>query len=177
MNQDMIEATADFGKALEFLEKDAAAIVKLGDALKDDPAVKPATLAEFYFHLRELHERADAAVKAVYHVHDMLNKFLIPTRLKDNGLDAIKVPAVARSFSIVTKTSASFIDKDAGLAWLRETGNGDMIQETVNAGTLAAFCRNLVLEKGIDPPPEIVNMKTYDTTSMVKYRPKPGEGA
>lgn len=175
MNQAMNEALDAFRQVTEFLGRDANKMSMLGDALKDDGTVKPAELAEFYFHLKTVYEQADEALKKVYHVQDMLSKFLIPTRLKDNGLDAIRVPSVERSFSIVTKTSASFIDKDAGLKWLRELGEGDMIQETVNAGTLAAFCRNLILEKGMDPPAEIVKVSTYDTTSMVKYRPKAGE--
>lgn len=175
MRQNMIEALADARTSVGFFERDAKSIEAVGEALKNDGTIKPSELAEFYFYLRELHEQADAAVKKLYHVHDMLNKHLIPSRLKDAGLDAIRVPSIARSFSIVTKTSASFIDKDAGLEWLRGLGAGEMIQETVNAQTLSSFCRNMILEKGIDPPQDIVKVTSYDTMSMVKYKPKGGE--
>lgn len=175
MDQNMIEAVADLGKTIEFLDKDAVRLQGMSDAFRDDGTVKPSTLAEFYFHVHALHEQADNAVKKLYHVKDFLNKSLIPQRLKDAGLDAIRVPAVARSFSIVTKTSATMVDKERGLEWLREQGQGEMIQETVNAGTLSAFCRNLILERGIDPPDDIIKVSTYDTLSMVKYKPTAGE--
>ena len=105
----------------------------------------------------------------------MLDKHLIPLRLKDAGLDLIRVAAVARSFYVVTKTSATMLDKVRGFDWLRANGQGDIIQETVNAGTLSAFCRSLILEQGIEPPSDIIKVSTYDTTSMTKYRPKAGE--
>ena len=175
MRQNMIEVLADAGKSIKLLAKDAKSIEAVGDAIKDDGTIKPSELAEFYFHLKELHEQADQAVKKLYHVNDMLNKHLIPSRLKDAGLDAIRVPSIARSFSIVTKTSASFIDKEKGLEWLRGMGAGEMIQETVNAQTLSSFCRNMILENGIDPPQDIVKVSSYDTMSMVKYKPKEGE--
>lgn len=144
------------------------------EAMKNDGTINPSEIAEFYFYLRELYESLDDQAKRIYHAQDTLNKFLIPERLRANNMDAIRVPSVARSFSITTKTSASLIDKEKGFDWLRSIGQGDIIQETVNAGTLAALCRNLILEQGIDPPPEIVKVSTYNTTSMVKYRPKEG---
>jgi hypothetical protein len=177
MRQEFQDVLTNVRKALEFLAQDASAVETLGAAMKEDGTLKPSELAEFYFHIKDLHEKADDAVKKMYHVHDMLNKHLIPARLKEEGLTGIRVPSVARSFSIVTKTSATFVDKDAGLEWLRSIGQKEMIQETVNAGTLSSFCRNMMLEQGIDPPDGIVKVSTYDTTSMVKYKPKPGEGA
>lgn len=153
------------GKALEEWEEDARA----------DGTIKPSTLGLALFQTSTIYEELDKAAKKVYHFKDALNKFHIPERLRAYNMDGMRIPEIARSFSIVEKTSASFLDKDAGLDWLRSIEQGDMIQETVNAGTLSAFIRNMILEQGIDPPDDIVKVSTYSTTSMVKYRPKPSE--
>ncbi len=175
MTPNMQTALAAMQAAVEELERTAAIVEAMGDALKNDGTVPVPQIAEFYFHLDNAYEQADKARKRVYHVNDMFNKHLVPTRLKDSGMDLIRVAAVARSFSVVTKTSASLLDKDRGFEWLRSIGQGDVIQETVNASTLSALCRNLILEHGIDPPEDIVKVSSYDTTSMTKYRPKVGE--
>lgn len=175
MNDNMQTALIALSHAAEELARAAAIVEALGDEVKNDGKIAPAQIAEFYFHLDMAYEGTDTARKRVYHVVDMFNKFIIPTRLRDSGMDLIRVAAVARSFSVVTKTSATLLDKEKGFEWLRSIGQGDVIQETVNAGTLSALCRNLVLDQGIDPPPDIVNMRSYDTTSMTNYKPKVGE--
>lgn len=175
MNEQMQHALMALTMAAEDLAKAAKLVEDLTEGMKNDGTIAPATCAEFYFHLDTAYDAADTARKRVYHVNDMMNKHLIPTRLKDAGLDLIRVASVARSFSVVTKTSATLLDKEKGFEWLRSIGQGDIIQETVNAGTLSAFCRSLLLEQGIDPPQDIVKVSTYDTTSMTKYRPKTGE--
>lgn len=151
------------------------ALDELFETVKADSSIHPSTLATMYFGTKELYEDLDKAVKRVYHFNDGLNKFLIPERLRAHNMDGIRVPAIGRSFSIVEKTSASMVDKEKAFEWLRENGQGDLIQETVNAGTLASFCRNMLLEMGIEPPPELFKVTTYSTTSMTKYRPKVGE--
>ena len=75
---------------------------------------------------------------------------------------------------LMTVLSVLFVALVFGLSIVK-IEQGDMIQETVNAGTLSAFIRNMILEQGIDPPEDIVKVSTYSTTSMVKYRPKPSE--
>lgn len=175
MNEQMQTALMALSHAAEELARAAVIVEALGEEIKNDGKIAPAQIAEFYFHLDMAYEGTDTARKRVHHVVDMFNKFIIPTRLRDSGMDLIRVAAVARSFSVVTKTSATLLDKEKGFEWLRQIGQGDVIQETVNAGTLSALCRNLVLDQGIDPPPDIVNMRSYDTTSMTKYKPKVGE--
>jgi hypothetical protein len=159
-------------RALEAAAKDVEGAF---ETMKNDGTVPPAEIAEFYFYAYETYEQTDLAAKRVYHVKDGLSKFLIPERLRAQGMDGIRVPSIARSFGITTKTSASLLDKERGFEWLRKIGQGDVIQETVNASTLSALVRNMILEHGIDPPGDIVKVSTYAITSMVKYKPKAGE--
>ena len=163
---------AGLGRVTEALTKIADAAEALKEEGRRDQALSPAHLGYALYQIREMHELLDKQVKRVYHVKDALDKSVLPERMRAAGIDGFKLPEVARSFSIIEKTSASFVDKEAGLEWLRKIGQGDMVQETVNAGTLAAFCRNLLLEQGIEPPADVVKLSTYSTMSMVKYRPK-----
>ncbi len=131
-------------------------------------------LAIALFNTKDAHGELDDAVKLIYHQVERINKGLLPKRLRDSDTDLIRVPSVARSFSIRTNYSASFLDKEKGFEWLRETGNESLISETVNAGTLASFCRNMLLEEGVEPPADIVKLSSYDAISITKYTPKPG---
>jgi len=163
---------AQMADAIKFLSDTVTLLERHADRMAEDKATPLSDLGEFYFKAVDAHEKADKVVKRAYHVKDRYNKGVIPEALTENNTDGFRIPSIARSFSVVKKTSASFIDKEAGLEWLRSIGQGDMIQPTVNAGTLSTFCRNMLLEEGIEPPEDIVKLNTYNTTSMVKYTPK-----
>jgi hypothetical protein len=60
------------------------------------------------------------------------------------------------------------IDKPLGLDWLRNSGNGSLIQETVNSNTLAAFAKNLNDEEGKELPGEIFKTSIMTVTSITK---------
>lgn len=145
---------------------------KAVDKLRDDPQANPATAAKVLFAVKDAHAQLDAAVKQLYAVRDFLDKVIVPTKMDEAGVDMVRVPELARSFSKQNKMSASFLDKEKGFEWLRSIGQGDIIQETVNAGTLASFCRNMILEEGIEPPDDVVKVSTYSTTSINKYTPR-----
>lgn len=172
LNEKTLTQLATVLEDIDRLSQSVAALEGTGAAMGDNKAEPLSAVAEFYFKVVAVHEVADKVVKRAYHLKERYNKGVIPQRMTDDNVDGLRVPSIARSFSVVKKTSASFIDKEKGLQWLRETGQGDMIQETVNAGTLSTFCRNMLLEEGIEPPADLVKMNTYDTTSMVKYTPK-----
>lgn len=144
------------------------------DDLNTADADPLAQLAITLYEMKGLYTELDAALKLVYAQVERLNKGILPKRVSDAGMDMLRVPAIGRSFSVQTKYSASLIDKEAGFKWLRETGNASIIQETVNAGTLASFCRAMILDQGLEPPADIVKVSTYDTIGITKYTPKPG---
>jgi hypothetical protein len=147
-------------------------VKKLVDDLRDDATANSATAATVLFHIKNTHASLDKTVKMLYAVKDLLDKTVVPAKMEADGVDMVRVPELARSFSKQTKYSASFIDKEKGFEWLRDIGQGDIIQETVNAGTLASFCRNLILEQGVDPPEDVVKVTTYDAIGINKYTPK-----
>lgn len=125
-----------------------------------------------YVGLKEAYDALDAARKRVYKQKDRMDKGIVPAKLESAGTDKVRIPGLAKSFYILPKMSASFIDKDAGFKWLQDQGAEDLIQPTVNASTLSSYVKNLINEEGIDPPEDIVKLNMYNTTGMSKYTPK-----
>lgn len=159
-------------KAVGAMDGLASQAEKWLDGIKDDTSYKSSDMAAALFLTKELYDQIDKQVKRIYHVKDALSKHFLPKRLEDEGLDMVRIPSLGRSFSIRDMLSASFIEKQAGFDWLRSIGQGDIVQETVNAGTLSSFIRNMILEEGMEPPAEIVKVSTYKDTSITKYTPK-----
>lgn len=129
-------------------------------------------VAAYFFALREAYTKLDASRKKVYAQKDRIDKHLLPAKMEAIDVDLLRMPDLGRSFSKQTKYSASFIDKAAGYEWLREIGSDALITETVNAGTLASFVKNRMIEEGLDPPEDIVNFKSYHVIGVTKYTPK-----
>lgn len=125
-----------------------------------------------YWSLKEQYRELDRQRKRVYAVLDRLDKGIVPEALDAAGTDMVRIPEMGRSFSIRTNLSASFHDKDAGIQWLRDIGQGDMVQETVNAGTLASMVSRMIKDEGLEPPEEIVKVNPYRTIGSSKYTPK-----
>lgn len=142
------------------------------DKVEADSSIPPAEIAVHFLRIKEAHEALDTAITGLYKVYEALDKHILPARIEDSGTDLIRVPSVARSFSVRNMLSASMVDKELAFKWLRSIGQQDLIQETVNAGTLAAFCRNLILEKNEEPPAEAVKLSPYKKIGINKYTPK-----
>lgn len=163
---------ARLNKGAAFLGELVQHLSGLVEEIAQDISITPSQVARAFFSIREAHAALDAQVKAVYHLRDRLDKNILPERLDTHGTDMTRVPDLGRSFSITHRLSVSFIDREAGFEWLRGLGQGDLIQETVNAGTLAAFVRNLQINEGVDPPEDVVKLNPYRTISVTKYSPK-----
>ena len=129
-------------------------------------------MLDAYWHVKELHARAIAALRELNKQLERMSKMVIPTKMDDLGLDLARIPELGRSFYPVAKFSASMADKDAGHQWLRENGGGDLIQPTVNASALASFLKDMVLEEGIEPPEAVMKLNQYRITGSSKYTPK-----
>lgn len=139
---------------------------------KDDKSIPLKQMISEFWRIKAVHDEVKKQVTRLYHVVNTLDKGVLPARFEEQEIDMIRIPELGRSFSIRTNTSASMIDKEGAMEWLRESGNEDLIQPTVNAGTLASFCRNLVLEQGIEPPAELIKVTTYNSIGSNKYNPK-----
>jgi len=140
--------------------------------VEDDLTLKPADMAKAYWAVSTLHDDLKKQLTRIYHVMNALDKNVLPKLFDHHGVDMVRIPELGRSFSLRQMTTASMLEKEAALAWLRDNGHGDLIQETVNAGTLASFIRNMILEQGVEPPEELFKVNSYKTIGSNKYNPK-----
>lgn len=140
--------------------------------VEDDLTLKPADMAKAYWAVSILHDDLKKQLTRIYHVMNALDKNVLPKLFDHHGVDMVRIPELGRSFSLRQMTTASMLEKEAALAWLRDNGHGDLIQETVNAGTLASFIRNMILEQGVEPPEELFKVNSYKTIGSNKYNPK-----
>lgn len=173
--KDIDDLAETFGFIYKSLEGAGARLEALGEKLANDKTIPMVAVATMLFRFKSIYEDMDKSSKRIYHVKERLSKGVLPERMKDEGLDMLRVPELARSFSHQTKMSASFLDKELGFKWLRDIGQGDIIQETVNASTLTSFVRNMILEEGVDPPEDVVAVNTYSEIGITKYTPKEGK--
>jgi hypothetical protein len=59
--------------------------------------------------------------------------------------------------------------KEAAIAWLRDTGYENMVTETYNASSLKALFRRMI-EGGVPIPDEIFNVTPFTRASIVKAK-------
>ena len=127
---------------------------------------------KFYHTIKELHGRLDTARKRIFHVQDRYSKGVIPEAMDEMGVDKLQVPELGHSFYPLTKYSAKLVDKERGMAWLRENGAEALIQPTVNASSLAGYLKDMMLNEGIEAPEDVAQLTVYRITGASKYNPK-----
>lgn len=131
-----------------------------------------ADICALYFLVKSHYEAIDKMKTEWSKLKMFMERAVLPEKMEKADVDMVRVPDLARSFSLQKRYSASIVDKEAAFKWLRESGNEEIIQETVNAGTLSSFCRNLMLDQGIEPPEDAVKVSSYNAIGVNKYTPK-----
>jgi len=91
---------------------------------------------------------------------------LIPTMFETQHVKTIKLDDIGR-VTVNQRWVASMPDKIKGMDWLRDTGNGGLIIETVNAQTLASFAKTEALD-GRPLPDDIFTVGTAPYVSITK---------
>jgi hypothetical protein len=76
----------------------------------------------------------------------------------------ITLPDIGR-VTVNVRWSASMLNKERGMEWLRETGNDGLIITTVNAQTLSSFAKEMALE-GMPLPEELFKVGTAQHISI-----------
>lgn len=138
---------------------------------------KEQTLADrliFFHQASEFHDKIDAIRKKLYKAIDGWDKSYLPQQFEASGQDSARVPAIGRSFYPIDKFTASVVaeKKPEAYAWLRANNAGDIITETVNAGTLATFIRSMQQEHNIDPPEALFKTNSYQVIGSSRYTVK-----
>ena len=129
-------------------------------------------LIKHFADLRDVNATIKIAREALGEMEDNISRVDIPDiftflREKTGQKPPFTIEGVGR-VSVSRRFSASMLDKEVGMDWLRKNGHGDLIQPTVNAQTLAAFAKNLQEVEGKDLPVEIFKVGSIPYTSITK---------
>jgi hypothetical protein len=120
-------------------------------------------------HYAELDALVDTLVRKASalkkHV-DSLSYEILPTMFGNHNVKTIKIDYVGR-VTVNVRWSASMIDKQKSMEWLRTSGNEGLIQETVNAQTLGAFAKTETMA-GKPLPDHLFRVSTAQHMSITK---------
>ena len=150
-------AVTRLDKLLHDIEQETQEIVRQNDL--------PTTVIH-YDAFNELLGSLKKRITALEKHRDSLSYEILPTLFTNQGVKTITLPDVGR-VTVNVRWTASMLDKDNGLAWLRDTGNGGLIIPTVNAGTLSSFAKGETLA-GHPLPSDIFKIGTAQHISITK---------
>ena len=156
MLKDATQLTANFNEMLrEWIEGKAPA-APLNDVLKT------------YFLTDQAYDALDEQRKITHALLESLSRKVIPDQMQAADTKAVTIDSIGRRFNLSSRMSASLVDKEKGMTWLREHGHGDLIQPTVNSSSLAAFAKDYIKTNGTDLPEDTFKVSTMTVTSVTK---------
>ena len=161
MDYDTALAAQHAGTKLDMLvnraHRDTLALIEQADV--------PSVVKHFDALRNEYRALKDKLTKLENEVNQ-LSYDLIPTLFDTQSVKSIKIDGVGR-VTVNQKWAASMKDKEAGMGWLRQTGNDGLIISTVNSSTLAAFAKTQALE-GSPLPSDIFEVGVAPYVSITK---------
>lgn len=143
-----------------FIRTDTAQIIATKDHIE---------IIRHYDDLRKATEQIKEARKALDEIEEHMSREDVPDILRENKIKTITVEGVGR-VTISHRWSASMLDKEAGIMWLKANDMGGIVQETVNAQTLAAHAKALMETKGTELPPDVFKVGQMAFTSITKVK-------
>jgi hypothetical protein len=140
---------------LERAQRDTQEVVQTNDI--------PTTVTHFA-QFRDTVKILAAKVAALQKHVDSLSYEILPTLFTNQNVKTITLPDIGR-VTVNVRWSASMLNKERGMEWLRETGNDGLIITTVNAQTLSSFAKEMALE-GMPLPEELFKVGTAQHISI-----------
>jgi hypothetical protein len=142
------------------LEKEVEKVAELTKTTLEDDRSLGGALA-VYNALRVLYDRLDDARSALSKVVTDLSTRVLPERFEAEGCSTFTSRELGARFTVTQKNNVSMVDKGEALEWLAGNGYGSLIQQTVNAQTLAKFAGEYLAETGQDLPPDLFKTSTF----------------
>jgi hypothetical protein len=99
----------------------------------------------YFSQLRDTIQGLQIKMSALQSHIDTLSHELMPTMFLNANVKSIKVVDIGTA-TINDRWSAKMLNRDACMSWLRGSGNDGLIIQTVNAGTLGAFAKNMATD-------------------------------
>jgi len=117
--------------------------------------------------MREAASIIKEARTAISDMEEKMSRETVPETMRAHGVKTITVIGVGR-VTISHRFSCSMLDKESGITWLKDTGNGGIVQETVNSSTLSAFAKDLIQNHGKELPNNLFKTSINPFTSITK---------
>jgi len=150
-------AAENLDKFFDHATRDTAEIVQTNDI--------PTSVTHFA-ELRDLVDLVKEKVSALEAHIRTLSYEILPTMFSNQNVKTIKLEDIGR-VTVNVRWSATMLDKEKGMEWLRSTGNGGLIISTVNAGTLTTFAKTEILA-GKPLPTDLFKVGTANHISITK---------
>ena len=142
---------------LERAQRDTTEVVQTNDI--------PKTVAHFAALQNTVDDLAKKISALKKHV-DSLSYEILPTMFGNQNVKTIKLDDIGR-VTVNVRWTASMLNKERGMEWLRTSGNEGLIIETVNAMTLASFAKTETLA-GKPLPDHLFRVGTAQHMSITK---------
>ena len=125
----------------------------------------PTTVAH-YAALSDVVDDLKKKLSALQKHVDALSYEILPTMFSNQDVKTIKLDNVGR-VTVNVRWTASMLNKEKSMEWLRTSGNEGLIIETVNAMTLASFAKTETLA-GKPLPDHLFKVGTAQHMSITK---------
>lgn len=135
--------------------------------------IKKSKLAEalrWWKTTTDQYDELDKHRKRMLATLEEMSRKIIPEMMSEEGVKTITLDDVGYRFTVSQRFSCSMPEKELGMQWLRDNGLGDLIQETVNSGTLSSAVKKRIEDDGMDVPAELFNTNYMSYTSATKVK-------
>jgi len=102
------------------------------------------SLARTFLNLKRMKEELDALIKPITEQLEYVKGVALPEAYEAEGVTSMKVDGMTVYKSENVRASINKDAKDDAYQWLRDNGWPDLIQETVNASSLASVARGIM---------------------------------
>jgi hypothetical protein len=118
--------------------------------------------------LRAKKDSLEDQLKAVNAEYDFIRHILIPEMFERDGIDSMKVTDVGRvSLTSDIRVSIPVHAKQEAFEYFDFLGKGDIVTQTINASTLKAVIRSMILN-GEEVPEKIFTVTPFTRASITK---------
>lgn len=160
IRQKLLQATDLINEAAEIFDREEKSL--------KGSAVELALTA--YYFIDTTYDIVDTARKTFGKKVDFLKNSALVEMMEDRKVKSVNViiEKMPKRFTVNVRQTCTMVDKEGGMAWLREQGQGGLIQETVNSSSLSAFSKQYAEEKGADLPEDYFKVGTMKYVSVTK---------
>lgn len=125
-------------------------------------------VAQLMHTVRLALDSVDSQKKILQKAFDQLRLKVIPDMMDEQNITSVKIAGLGRLGLTADMHVSTVKEKKLEMFdWLRDTGRGDSIQETVNASTLKAMVKQMIRE-GEEIPDGLLNVNPFTRASITK---------